>query len=394
MPFIRIFAALPALFGFTSLIVSISLAQPENLADVKPKTINLPSERPSGFPRNDVIWFTYYPPEHVTVGNRAPAVILLHHLGASHNKPMHKSARYLAARGVAAAVMTLPYHTVRALPGEMPLQRFVSNNPEQVHQAFSQSVADVRTVTNWLLKRPEVDSQKSGVVGVSLGAIILHLAMGQDERLRAGVAFLGGGDLLKINRKSLAGKIFLRRERHLLTEDEISKLRSVDPLTYAKNNQPRSVLMVQAARDAFIPVSTSKELWEALGRPPIQWMDTNHIALQFATKSAVRTSLAFLEAAWSGNETGMHNAPKVRVPTMKAGFLSGLDSSLTPALQWQALSLGKRKHMSLLNANLGLSGRGPFIGLAATVTPFIDIGFARRWRGGDVTPYASFHVVF
>jgi len=291
-------------------------------------------------------------------------------------------------------VMILPYHTKRGVPGIQPFQRFVSENAQEVEQAVTQSVSDVRTVTDWLVQHPEVDPQRLGIVGVSLGANITHIAMGQDARLRAGVAFLGGGNLPEINRTSLAGKIFLKRRRRVLTEEERAVLSRADPLTYAKQNQPRRVLMVQAARDIFIPPHTAEELWEALGRPPIQWMDTNHIALQYATKSAMRTALSFLQAAWNGDEAGMRKAPRVRAATVKLGFLTGLDSKFTPALQWQAFSLGRRRHMSLLGANLGLSGRGPFIGLSATVTPYIDVGVAHRYRGDGLKPYASFHVVF
>jgi hypothetical protein len=50
--------------------------------------------------------------------------------------------------------------------------------------------------------------------------------------------------------------------------------------------------------------------------------------------------------------------------------------------------------MSLLHADLGWSGRGPFIGLAATLTTFIDLGLGHRFTGGSVRPYLSVHVVF
>jgi hypothetical protein len=256
-------------------------------------------------------------------------------------------------------------------------------------------VADVRAVTDWLAARPDVDPQKLGILGASLGAIITHLAMGQDNRLRAGVAFVGGGDLQKIRKRNWLGSILLGRKHKPLTPAEIEELKPIDPITYAQNNRPRHVLMVQAARDAVIPPPSGEALWEALGRPPIQWIDTNHIALQLVGNSAIRAAYWFLQAAWRGDEEAMRNTPKIHVPTLKFGWLTGLDSRLTPAVQYQALTLGQRKHMSLLGANLGISGRGPFVGFAATATPFIDLGYAYRLNGGrGLKPYASFHVVF
>jgi hypothetical protein len=50
--------------------------------------------------------------------------------------------------------------------------------------------------------------------------------------------------------------------------------------------------------------------------------------------------------------------------------------------------------MSLLHAEVGWSGRGAFLGLAATLNAFVDIGVGRRWREGSVRPYVALHIVF
>ena len=366
-------------------------------ADVKAQDFKIPSPQPSGYESNDTIYFSYYAPQGVqeAVNGRAPGLILLHFLGIKNNDALKRAAQYAAAHGTASLVMTLPYHIERSVPGISPYDRFDSNKVSDIKQAFSQSVADVRAVTDWLTARPEVDTQKLGILGASLGAIITHLAMGQDERLRAGVAFEGGGDSQKINQRNFLGKLFLGKKHKNLTPADLEELKSIDPITYANNNRPRRVLMVQAARDSVIPPAASEALWEALGRPPIQWIDTNHIALNLALVSSMRAAYSFLQAAWRGDEEAMRHTPKINVPTLKFGFLTSEDSRLTPAVQYQALTLGKRRHMALLGANLGLSGRGPFVGLAATATPFIDLGFAYRLNGGQgLKPYASFHVVF
>ncbi len=362
-------------------------------AKVMAQEFKIPSPQPSGYAPNDTIYFSYYPPQGVQ--GRAPGLILLHFLGVKNNADLKNAAQYAAARGIAALVMTLPYHIERQVPHISPYDRFDSNTISDIKQSFSQSVADVRAVTDWLTARPEVDPQKLGILGASLGAIITHLAMGQDNRLRAGVAFEGGGDLQKIRQRNFLGSLLLRRKHKPLTPAQIEELKSVDPMTYANNNRPRRVLMVQAARDAVIPPQAGEALWEALGQPPIQWIDTNHIALKLAGTSSIRAAYWFLQAAWRGDEEAIRKTPKIHVPTLKFGWITGLDSRLTPAVQYQALTLGQRNHMALLGANLGLSGRGPFVGLAATATPFIDLGFAYRLNGGQgLKPYASFHVVF
>lgn len=385
-------------------------------ADAKPQSFTLPSPQPSGQKANDTIYFDYYAPQsNRIVGNRlpdgkgasvkAPAVILLHQLSLTKAQGdpsayMREGARFLAKRGIAAAVVTLPYHGRRGLRGVSPATRFISGNPDDVVQAFSQSVADVRAVTDWLVARPEIDTEKLACFGASLGAIVTHLAMGQDDRLKSGVALLGGGDLAALKDQSQLVRRFLKGSDRKLTAEDIEKVKRVDPITYAKNNRigeaPRQVLMVQGARDMVISPHSGEALWDALGKPPIRWIDTNHAALILSVRSAVRASLVFFEAIWSGAsaEEAAREAPRISVPTLKFGWLVGLDSNLTPAVQYQALTLGQRKHMSLLSANLGLSGRGPFVGFAATATPFIDLGLGHRLGGEGLKPYASFHVVF
>jgi dienelactone hydrolase len=322
-----------------------------------------------------------------------PVVILLHHLGAADHSVMESYARYLSPRGIASVVMTLPYHMERRSRGDGPLRHFVGEDADVAVQAFDQSARDVSTIIDWLLTRSEIDAARIGVAGVSLGAIVTHLAMGRDARISAGVAAMGGGDLPDINRSSPIVRFFLRGHRRDLSADEIEKLRSVDPLSFANRNLPRRVLMIQGARDAFIPPHDAQKLWEALGRPPIQWLSINHLGIALAMGSTMRAATAYLESVWNG--TPGQNVPRVHATTLKAGFISGLDSLATPAVQWEWLQIGRRgDHLPLLSGNLGMSGRGPFLGVAATVNTFVDVGVARRLGGDKIRPYASFHLTF
>jgi dienelactone hydrolase len=340
---------------------------------------------------NDRVPVTFFPATGTTEA-RAPAVVLLHPLGQEELRTWHRFARELAARGIGAAVITLPYHMTRKPPGDRGGARFVSPEALEMAQASRQAAADVSATVTWLQSQPDVDLRRVGVVGISLGAFIAHLAMGLDERLSAGVAFLGGGDLPALRRRSL----LFRFQRGVGVGEArpgaAAALRAADALTYADRNRPRRVLMVQAARDLIVPPHNARVLWEALGRPPIQWTDTNHTALRLVPKQILETTAAYLLSVWQDSPRPI---PRVRPPVLKAGLISGLDARATPALQWQALSFGRRSdHMSLLHLNLGLSGRGPFAGLAATVTSTVDVGIAQRLNGQRPRPYLSLHFVF
>jgi len=363
--------------------------------------VELPSELPSGNAINDTVYFRWYPARSLT-SQPSPAVILLHPLGREDQSPMQQYARYLSSRGISAAVLTLPYHGRRLSKGDGSLRHFINPDAEQVVSAMQQSVSDARTVVSWMSTQEGVDPQKIGGIGVSVGAIVLHLVMGQDARVKAGVAALGGGALAETYRGSpLAQSKLLSRlfgssgDFSKVNPESYKLLDQIDPLTFAANNHPRRVLMIEAARDIVVPPRSAEVLWEALGKPPIQWVDTNHFSvINFASNSVLRASVPYLQSVWNDRPLEARDIPNVHAPTFKFGVVMNLDSVITPAVQWQFLGLGTTRHRSFINANLGMSGRGPFGGVAATVTSYLDIGAARRFSGNRIRPYASLHFVY
>jgi dienelactone hydrolase len=297
-----------------------------------------------------------------------------------------------ARRGISTAVMTLPYHRERRHPGKSPGGPYVNDDPRRQRQALEQAVADVATIVSWLREQPAVDPDRIGITGISLGALITHLAMGQDSRLVAGVAMLGGGNLPCVQK--YRPRLITRRLGGRFDDQEMALMKPVDPLTYADQNQPRQVLMFEGARDWIFPPRCAEGFWEALGRPPIIWLDAGHIVPVRIEASAARTSAAYLASVFEGNPKQVNELPRAYVPTFKIGLISGLGTLVTPAVQWQAITLLKRPdHMSLLHADLGLTGRGPFLGLAATLTNHADFGLGYRFLADAIRPYFSFHIV-
>jgi len=397
---VRFFLALaslvfPLALGAPAVRAVEPVAPVQGAASVAPAPVRvvLPSALPSGNARNDAIAFTFYPANPATTpATGAPVVVLLPYLGATDAPEFQRFARYLAQRGVAAALVNLPFHGPRNV-GDAPVNHFVNAPIDTVVHTWNQAASDVSTVVTWLETQPNIDRTRIAGAGTSLGAIVLHLVMGRDTRISAGVAFLGGGDLPFIFEHSLLTKIYVRGRPRRLTPEENKKLRTVDPLSYTAFNRPRRVLMVEGARDIVIPPRAAQELWEALGRPPIIWTATNHLALEFAQPEVNRVALEFLRRAWRGDVP--LRAPKLYAPTLKVGILSGLDSRLTPALTLEAFTLGHGlHHLPIAEFNVGLSGRGFFAGIATPLSQFIDLGIARRQGSRHTRPYLSFHLAF
>ena len=370
-------------------LICLLLALAPTIAGAQTRAVTLTSKIVSPYPRNNQIPVTFYPAQGVE--GKAPAAILLHLLGGGI-EVSQRFAKYLQARGVNAAVMQLPYHYNRAV-GIAPVKFYVSNDAKIVAKSFDQAASDVSTIADWLQTQPEVDPDKLGVAGVSLGAIITHLAMGRDARLNAGVALVGGGDLKEISQLGTLAKLFLQ-VRNTIASTSIgeAELREADPLYDADKNRPRRVLMIQGARDEIIPRRASTELWEALGKPPIQWLDIGHYGLFLGVESAERATYQYLRNIWNGAPDAP--IPRVYAPTIKGGLLFGLDSNITPAVTFQYPLVRKSNHQSLLHADLGYSGRGPYAGVGVTVNRYLDLGYGRRLNGDKFRVYGGVGVVF
>ncbi len=358
------------------------------------RRVMLPSNSPSGNPINDRIPVIFVPATTNTTGSPAPAVVLLHALGEPNDAMMRRMARFFAARGMHSAIMQLPYHMLRLPPHVNPLTQFVGRDAERAVQAFQQSASDVGVVVTWLREQPGVDPERIGVVGVSLGAIVGHLAMGLDERLSAGVCILGGGRLASIYRRSLLPRVLYPFLPPRLSKSQEETVARVDPITYADRNRPRRVLMIQAARDVLVPPSDAEALRRALGNPPAIWVDSNHYAPIFAETAILRASADYLWSVWRPSPSAEPmRLPTIIPPLIKAGFVFGLDSLTTPAVSVQVLRAGMRKdHMGLLHADAGWSGRGPFVAVGLTVNAHVDAGYAWRLGARRVRPFVALHL--
>ena len=244
--------------------------------------VRFPSPLPSGIAENDVVWCRYYAPRGLAPGERAPAALVLHHLGGDFGIEA-TLADYLAKTGVAALEVEFPFYGPRKPKDASKLpKRLFDGDPEAGLQATRQAVADVRRAADWLLSRPDVDPARLGSVGISLGGILGSIVAGVDPRFRRNVLAIAGGDLPAI---LLHDSNETKKMRQLFQERGIGRpelegfLRPIEPLRYASRIHTRGLLMVNAKRDEVIPRAATDALWHAAGEPEIVWYDTGHATI-------------------------------------------------------------------------------------------------------------------
>jgi cephalosporin-C deacetylase-like acetyl esterase len=242
---------------------------------------------------NRVIGEYYYPKGL----KKAPLAILIHGMGDRSVVPCRMLAHTFAKKGIASFVLYLVFHKKRvpdSIKGKYP-----SLSAEEWFESYQLSVVDICQIIDWAAKREEIVQNKISIVGISFGGMISAIAMGLENRIKAGVFIVTGGNSDKITRHS-----FLLRHVYKQDPDEYQRNQEsynlyltevkekgfekataaknsylTDPLTFAQNLRDRPILMVNALWDEMIPRVATKDLWKYCGEPSISWYPATHASI-------------------------------------------------------------------------------------------------------------------
>ena len=147
-------------------------------------------------------------------------------------------------------------------------------------------VIDIRRGLEWWKGSGHLDTNRIGLFGVSMGAMIGSIVTALDcPSLRASVLVLGGGSLAdilltaddeEINEIRRAWLERLNDRKELLSKDLHEALDPVDPLRTASMICIGSALMIQARFDPVVRYPLSTSIWEAAGKPDRIVIPTGH----------------------------------------------------------------------------------------------------------------------
>ena len=271
----------------------------EEKADMLVYRLTYPSPVVSPVKQNNTIPAEYYVPKGIKPNEgRRPAVICLHILNGNYELE-RMCCTMLASHGVPAIMFKLPYYGERALPGG---RKAMAANPELFAGALTQGVEDVRRTVDLLASRPEVNPQRIGVTGISLGGILAGTVAGQEPRLWRAMLILAGGDVMEIIRQAPEARPLKAVLESLPAPQKTAvetALGQVDPLRHAPGLRDRAqqqrVLMVNAADDHVIPRACTERLATALGiADRIDWLEgLGHYTAMAAFPEILKTSVNF-----------------------------------------------------------------------------------------------------
>lgn len=212
-----------------------------------------------------------FTPNTATAKHRVPCLVLLHGLG-TNKEIMAGLARYAATLGYASLAID-EYGQGERASKTASKTLSAADLQQQLLTGVPQTVVDVRRGMDYLGTRPNIDTKRLGLVGVSLGAIMGTVVSGVDTRLKATVLVSGGGDWAVILKYLAAHKPQVGG-RQITGTDTVdwtfvsAFLTPEDPLTFAPFIAPRAVLMVNGTHDTTIVPQAADELYRAAASGP------------------------------------------------------------------------------------------------------------------------------
>lgn len=240
--------------------------------------ISYPSPVHTDLESNNTIPGEYYLPHGIQPGDpQRPAVVCLHILGGNFELVRLLCAVF-ADRGIPAIMFKLPYYGERADRGAY---RLLQTDANVFTQALQQTTADIERTMHLLASRPEVNPDRIGISGISLGAIVGATACGKLPNVwRAGL-ILGGADLdtiLHHARETRALSQFIQAQLPAERERIERVIAELDPARYPDRlqamGQAGRILMVNATNDEVIPRSCTDKLATAAGvTDQVVWLD-------------------------------------------------------------------------------------------------------------------------
>lgn len=207
-----------------------------------------------------------------------PVMLGLHGLGGS-KQDIANVAPMLNAFGAQVAVLALDaqYHGARKVEGH----EILSADLEASRAAFIQTIVDYRRALDYLATRPEFDTERIGLVGLSMGGMMGTILTALEPRIKTTILAVPAADWVTLARQSQSPiAVQLRTDA---PDYDFAAFRAIldpiDPLHFAPHLAGRSVLLLHARNDEIIPQRCAELLDEYVQGEPveIEWFDSGHL---------------------------------------------------------------------------------------------------------------------
>ena len=248
--------------------VTLEPGTADNQGDLR---VRFPSPFTDGPDCNDTVWMEWYQARDAD-GNptRGPACVVVHESGSGMTVG-RIVARGLAAHGVHAFMVQMPFYGARR-PKEGRA------GAEMLVPAVRQAVADVRRARDAVASLPLVDPSRISVQGTSLGGFVTATVAGLDEGYDKVFILLAGGDLVGVLEKGKkdAEKVREKLAESGMTEAQIKEtLHAIEPTRLAHRYRPDRTWIFSGKYDDVVPLSHCQLLADSAGLS-----DDHHVVME------------------------------------------------------------------------------------------------------------------
>ncbi|RYG35326.1 hypothetical protein EON81_13090, partial [bacterium] len=344
---------------------------------------SFPSPFTSGIENNDTVPYRVFLPEGQ---GPFPFVLVIHYFGATDLRAEVSLATELAKRGMAAGVLTLPYHLGRTPPRARSGELAIRPDPAALRTTMFQASQDARRAIDVAMQRPEVRQGEVGIFGTSLGAIVTALVYAVDTRVTKVAFLLGGVDLAKIIWSS--SRVVPQRDalrRRGFTEPKLrQELTVVEPLTYLPRTEPASAFIIQGRFDTVVPEASSDALIRAIPGAHVLKLETGHYGGIFVQRRLLRAVSDFFDKEFKGEP---YVAPKrIYAPTLRLGISADPLRGLDVGIGLDLFRLDKRGDAF---GTAFLSPRGPSLFIGQRLGGGFSVGVVGSAKGASVGAFWS-----
>lgn len=142
------------------------------------------------------------------------------------------------------------------------------------------TINDTRRLIDYLQTHPDIDPERIYLVGASYGAITGCTVVAQEDRIKAAIMVVGGGNI-----KVLLNAPLIRNNMpgwaHFLAKQAVYfMMYPADPVRYAAQTAPTPLLFQNGAEDTLVTPDAGRELFNAAGEPKeMRWYPCDHPGL-------------------------------------------------------------------------------------------------------------------
>ena len=297
--------------------------------------------------------------------------------------------RAIARANIAAFLIVQPYTLERRPLVHSPDAEILSGKLPVMVSALRQTCLDARRAADWLQKRPDIDPNRLGIAGISLGGVMAPVIAGVDRRFKVVMTFVGGADIEDIlwNGPLTTGLHDSLIKFGYTYQDLRVALAPMESKRWLQGFDPKNALLFNGRYDVVIDPNQAEDSAKALGGAKMVWTNTGHYGLVLVEKDAEAVGTKFLRSRFFADAPPFHAPDTIPSRTIKIGVLYGGREGFSPLAAYQLLNFNRAGRLSLDGQ---LTFHGFSLGLSARTGINTSVGLELPLFHGGIKPRPFF----